>query len=827
MKSISQSSDSRRALSGALASLSVLFVCGSVAGARGEIKTPRPLPHMTDVKSTEPAPVAPATAGPERFISSETGHALVKPAKAVTVGGSDTPQIDFSKVVIDQPTKGDTWVRGRTYKASFDANGATYIPFLGSNAPHNFPVRVELESMRIGGFDIELSTLGVSHSGDEITIDRGVLREVWRVSTDQAEQSFVLAAAPDSAGPLELRIALDSELEANAAADGIELVGEFGGVMIGHTVVVDAAGVRTEIESRLQDGEMVLDIPAEVLARAQYPLVVDPVYSTNALDTTTTATALPDVCNAGTAGNWAASYQFSFSATDADVWTLDVFYGTPVANSGVWVDYTGSSWISPRIAYNALNNTFLTVCSVRPTQNAPGEIWCRARTAGTITQFNQVLIQSSILGSCFYPDVGGDPVLTGPTYFMVVWTRNFSANDWDVHGRLVGYDGTPQGTSPIFIAGTTAFDWYPRISKTDGRAPYSTQEWNVVWMRGNGVSDVWGAQIHWDGAITTPAFPIDQTVYADTFPSASSLLDGTSGPRPWLVTYRRQFTNEGDVYAKALVGSSILTELNLSVAENADPYEDQLDPDVDSNGQRFAIAYSESYNNSTTDRDLYVTTVHLSGNAISVDEAHNQVDYDTLDTTGAQISCGMTEAAIGFPYYAMAWPRYGGGVEDTYVGAYYEPVSYDTFCYGDGSAGACPCGTSGFRGCPNSATNGAALFLQGNNYTSADTFSIFAFNLPPGSIGLFFQGTSASTTGSAFGDGLLCMSGSIARLGVKTAPIGNATYPEVGDLSISVKGNVPSDGGYRYYQMWYRDAASYCTAATFNITSAARVLWLR
>lgn len=782
---------------------------------------------MIDEKSADPAPTASATAGPERFISSATGHALVKPTKTLTVGGPEMPHIDFSKVVIDQPTKGDIWVRGRTYKASFDASGATYIPFLGSNAPHNFPVRVELESMRIGGSDVELSTRGIARVDNEITIDRGVLREVWDMSPEQAEQSFVLATRPTMAGPLELRIALTSELETSTTAEGIELAGEYGGVSISHTIVIDAAGMRTAIESRIEGGTMVLDVPADVLARAQYPLVVDPVYSTNALDTTTTATALPDISNAGTAGNWAAVYQFSFSATDADVWTLDVYYGIPVANSGVWVDYTSYTWVAPRIAYNALNNTYLTVCSVRPTPNAPGEIWCRSRTAGTTTQFNQVLIQSSILGSCFYPDVGGDPVLTGPTYFMVVWTRNFSANDWDVHGRLIGYDGTPQGTSPIFIASTTTFDWYPRISKTDGRAPYSTQEWNVVWMRGNGVSDVWGAQIHWDGNITTPAFPIDQTTYADTFPSASTLLDGAAGPRPWMVTYRRQYTNEGDVYAKALIGSSIQTELNVSVAENADPYEDQLDPDVDSNGQRFVVAYSESYNNSASDRDLYTTTLHFEGNAIGVDEAHQQVDYSTLDTTGAQISCGMTEGGVGFAYYGLAWPRYGGGVEDTYVGAYYEPVSYNTFCYGDGSAGACPCGTSGLRGCPNSATTGAGLFLQGNNYTSADTFSIFAFNLPPGSIGLFFQGTNASTIGSTFGDGLLCVNGSIARLGVKTAPLGNATYPEVGDLPISVKGNIPADGGYRYYQMWYRDAVSYCTPSTFNITSAARVLWLR
>ena len=811
----------------ATAVVAALFVAGIPASAQQQPKVPRPLPHMVDVKTTEAAPATPAQAGPERIVPEALQHVLPKPPKTAATGALEVSPIDFSKVFFDSAGDGITWARGRTYKASFDEQGATYIPFLGSNAPHNFPVRLQVESLSIGGESVACSTQGVTRDGDEITLQRGALREVWHLSPDQAEQSFVLAARPTRAGPLELRIALDSELEAGVTEKGIELVGEFGGVSIGHTVVVDAQGTRTEIESRLEAGRMVIDVPSDLLERAHYPLVIDPVYSTNAFETATSATSLPDISNSGTPGNWAAVYQYSFSATDADVWTIDVYFGSPVANSGTWIDSSTSTWVAPRIAYNALHNTYLTVCSVRAPSSTVGEIWCRARTEGTTTQLAKTLIQSSILGSCFYPDVGGDPALTGPTYFMVVWTRNFASSDWDVHGRLINFDGTPVGTSPIFIASTTAFDWFPRISKTDGHPPFTTQEWNVVWMRNGTTTDIWGAQLHWDGNITTPAFAIDTSTFPDTYPSASTLLDGASGPRPWMVTYRREYSAEGDVYAKVLVGSTLQAELNMSVAENADPYENQLDPDVDSNGQRFAVVYSESYNSSVTDHDLYVATLHYSGNAIAVDEAHQQIDYSTLDTTVAQISSGMTETSIGLGYYGLAWPRFGGGTEDTYVGAYYEPATYDTFCYGNGSAGACPCSSSGLVGCPNSATGGGALYLQGNNYVSADTFSIFAFNLPPGTLGLFFQGTTATSTGSTFGDGLLCVNGSIIRLGVKAAPAGNATYPAPGDLSISVKGGVPADGGYRYYQMWYRDAASFCTPATFNITSAARILWLR
>ena len=31
--------------------------------------------------------------------------------------------------------------------------------------------------------------------------------------------------------------------------------------------------------------------------------------------------------------------------------------------------------------------------------------------------------------------------------------------------------------------------------------------------------------------------------------------------------------------------------------------------------------------------------------------------------------------------------------------------------------------------------------------------------------------------------------------------------------------------GLRYYQTYYRNSASYCTAATFNLSSGQAVLW--
>ena len=75
-----------------------------------------------------------------------------------------------------------------------------------------------------------------------------------------------------------------------------------------------------------------------------------------------------------------------------------------------------------------------------------------------------------------------------------------------------------------------------------------------------------------------------------------------------------------------------------------------------------------------------------------------------------------------------------------------------------------------------------------------------------------------------FGDGLRCASGTIIRLGTKTNVTGASQYPAAGDLSVSVRGAVLSPGT-RTYQIWYRNAAAFCSPATFNLTNGLVVTW--
>ncbi|MBK7875830.1 MAG: choice-of-anchor E domain-containing protein [Planctomycetes bacterium] len=149
-------------------------------------------------------------------------------------------------------------------------------------------------------------------------------------------------------------------------------------------------------------------------------------------------------------------------------------------------------------------------------------------------------------------------------------------------------------------------------------------------------------------------------------------------------------------------------------------------------------------------------------------------------------------------------------------------------CNGDSTQlwGPCPCGNFGGlgRGCANSVdASGAVTTASGTASISADTLQLTASSMP-NSNAIFLQGDELTDTATPFGDGIRCVDGNLIRLGTSGIGGGNASYPAPAQLPIAVRGGV-SVPGTRYYQTYYRNAAAYCTPATFNVTNGVAVLW--
>jgi hypothetical protein len=155
-----------------------------------------------------------------------------------------------------------------------------------------------------------------------------------------------------------------------------------------------------------------------------------------------------------------------------------------------------------------------------------------------------------------------------------------------------------------------------------------------------------------------------------------------------------------------------------------------------------------------------------------------------------------------------------------------------SYCAGDGSGTACPCGNNSpagqNRGCLNSTGVGAQLTATGLASLGSDTLVLHGAGLPAASTGLFFQGSaqSAGGAGAVFGDGLRCAGGTVVRLGTEAIASGASAYPGAGDPSVSTKGMVMSSASTRGYQLWYRNSAAFCTPSTFNLTNGLWVTWL-
>lgn len=151
------------------------------------------------------------------------------------------------------------------------------------------------------------------------------------------------------------------------------------------------------------------------------------------------------------------------------------------------------------------------------------------------------------------------------------------------------------------------------------------------------------------------------------------------------------------------------------------------------------------------------------------------------------------------------------------------------YCFGDGSGSACPCANTGFpgAGCSNSSFPGGILSAQGSASLASDSLKLRCTLVPFDASGtaVLFQGATPVAAGTPFGAGLLCISGSMRRLGVKSLASGTVEFgPAAGDPALSLTGGIALPGTQMNYQVWYRDVLAGC-APPFNLSNGLRVTW--
>jgi hypothetical protein len=727
--------------------------------------------------------------------------------------------------------QGALWIRGDTYKASVGPEGAQYTPFLGSDAPRNYPVSFDVRSCLVGGRQLEVEGLSVKENGHALDLDRGSFVERWSYGRRQAEQSFHFDELP-TRGELVLTIAWSSELEPSEDEQGFLYSNELGGVRYGRATALDASGRSLALSTELVGDEIVIVVPAAFVAEAQLPLVVDPVVGTFGVDLSSYDDEFSDCVHDATTGRWLVAYQDAFSAGDYDVYSV-VLDSAGAYLGGAWVDNTSEAWAAPQVANVNVDNKFLVVAGTGPIASTTGRfIKGRIAAASGVLAWGGVLtISGATPDTNLYPDCGGDPYAFGASTFLVAWQRDAAA------GRQIVYRNV--NTSGIFVQAA------PVVLDTNSGANYASvskgnaaSTWSIAWARcplSVTNCDAWYAAVDFTGGVSLPARPIAATASAENKPRPSSRLNGADNR--FVLANELVVGSDTDLQLRLMrTDGTVLSTKLFSELEGRALSGDYGLASIDADGTRFVLGYTLQ----GAPDDVRVAALGIVGDELVLAEDSQVPGAAGTDIEENVVVSSRWSSGGAAGRSLCTWTRSASGTFSGDIqGAFFEPQAGGavvTFCAGDGTGVACPCGNTGAAGfgCGTSVnSSGTLLTATGSASTGADTLVLNLLGAPIGVATLFFQGTTASGGGAGvvFGDGVRCAAGTVIRLGIKTTVNsglfgGVASYPQAGDQAITVRGAVPATGAVRLYQAWFRNSAAYCTSSTFNLSNGLRATWL-
>ena len=446
------------------------------------------------------APVA-AQGNPTPF--EEGASATVSPATVQRLLESERFEALRSKVLFDTEADGTVWACGRAWKASFGPDGFTYIPFLGSDAPQNYPVCLQLHSVTIGDTPMAFGEGEVAtREGRTVTRDRGSLREVYHVRDDGVEQTFVFDSLPGT-GEIVVRLEVESEFAARAQDGGFVFENHLGGVTYGMATAITGSGLEAQLDQRMHDGMIEIRVPSGLTAAESMPLVIDPILTNLVVTADNRDQVDVDVAFDANTGVYMIVYEEVQSAADHDI--RSVFYNTNVQNfvSEAVIDVTSWNWVEPRIASSYPYSKFLTVAT-RGTGIGNRDVWGRMRDAAS-GALDAPFAITDLIGDNVHPDVGGfggDFATSFP--FLVVWEhRPLFGGGSNIYTQSVREDSGLQGS---FVSVTTApeKDLNPSISKTSGAPSLGpgAHEFLIAWEREIAADnhDIWTRVVGYGGS---------------------------------------------------------------------------------------------------------------------------------------------------------------------------------------------------------------------------------------------------------------------------------------------------------------------------------------
>ncbi|MDF1838000.1 MAG: hypothetical protein P1V35_09035 [Planctomycetota bacterium] len=760
---------------------------------------------------------APLWAASTPQVPSDLGSATSPQAAALPVGALESLA---PSLLLDEPGDGRTWARGPQWKASFGLEGLTYIPFFGSDAPKNYPVEFDLESVSSAGQTIELGQRTRSRTGSTVQLDRGSVQEVYHLTKDTVEQTFVFQSLPNR-GELVLDLTVKTELVPQfSPRGGFDYCNELGTVHYGRAFAVDASGMTVELEQTLTENGIRISVPRDFVGKSELPLTVDPVITTFPITNNTRRQIDLDVSYDSTSSISSIVYSELQSAFDSDVIVVDYnpSIDTVVATSSI--DITSASWGMPRSASNYDEGQFLCVSVVGNTIGSR-RVWGRTRMASTGVR--GLPFQISGVGAETV-DVGGWGRDSATSYdYMVVWQESDSINqDFDIVAQAVNSNGSLTGGRIVIDGDVGDYDTSPTISKSSGARGYAItkNEYMIVWEREVGPDDrnLRAQVIEYDGSMVGHnqfnVYTFSDSIHPDV--SSSSSHYTYNGDFYWMVAFERRVGSVYKIFTVIARDGSADNARNVHTMRNLDVDLDHRNPKLANGDRDFNLTFQTESPNG--DRQIHFTGI-------------NAVHDGGELRTGLHFRNGSLGISHQAPAVIAVASAYDGG--NSHQNATFLPVWIAEDAAGDPQVSGAEINADldlarGSQYCAaevNSSGEAAWMNVAYSHVVPSSTMDLVASDLPPNVFGFFLVGTQAGFILNPGGsEGHLCIQGAVGRFN----RAGEILFSGTGQTySVNVDSTaMPSPGGIVsaqpgetwYFQSWFRD-----NGAQSNFTNAVEV----
>ncbi|MGK0481389.1 MAG: hypothetical protein ACJAQ3_001362, partial [Planctomycetota bacterium] len=730
---------------------------------------------------------------------------------------------------------------GQGWKADFGPSGLDYTPVLGQSAAVDQVTSFELRAVTVGGEAFAFEPGDVSRAGDSVTLDRGSMREVYHLDTKTVEQTFVFDELP-SAGDLVVEVGVKSPWAVQADDASIRFVDpSFGEISYGKAFVVDANGQSVGIAREWVDGGIVLTVPAFFLAKATFPVTIDPpIGLARSFGAFADLAEAPDSAyDAGSDKYWFV-FEVDVSASNTDVRCVAV-RADGTGGVGILIDSgpqnvgQPSIAMAPLIRRGAVAVSGIVFGNQRDILTFGLDLDTHARDA------QAELVSNSGSDSYSSPQISGnfrgDQGVNGAWEFFVIW-RSTAPGSSRIEGVFKeAYIGT--ALLPVTVANSGG-DIAPAISKSRG----SIGAWHVAWIVDPN-SDFKGQPFtrSYD-SLGQPFTPVG--LHVSTLSSASkvsvtssfveplSANQGGAGVAPYIVSFDSSTPGAMGIHAAVCDIESGFGSIWVSAMEDFDQSLIRSSPSIATDGYSFFLSYAErDIGGSSIETTLYMTSGQIVPSIVSISppgprlalsERHTRISADPN-------SDGQSRGEITTRYD-------GGGDRGRAMIIWEEGPPVDTTLYirellsgtvdpiNMPAVGVQYCDANGHASSGVGGRNSSWLSIHGPGEV-IEPHTLYCQDMQPNAFSFFITsmnyGNANLPGGSA---GRLCLSGNIGRrVGGVLASSGSegaitASFsPQVLPTPTGVTAALP--GETWFFQCWHRDIAG--GQATSNFSNAC---WL-